>query len=333
MLRVTIRHIFYCILLITTAGQWNCRPDVEEFRAFAGSAEDIRRTLAQAPAASSDSVFTFRRGVPDTTLTLASGLSLELRNTEQLFANEAGATVPCSTCNDLRIEIAEAPRKGDLIGRGISAIGPDKALIDIATAVRIRVVCDGRALRLLPNRTVGLYLPITRNAALFPVASVYSTNESATGIVAPWGGPAGSNQNTVSPIVDTTPQGDVRQGYKFSATTLEWIACGRPVVNVTMAINTCARLPKGFDLTNTQIWWVSEDLNIAAQMPQSPDDTQEYCLTGTPIGESARIIAMAKTGLQWWISDTPFNPENTPLVNVRMTPVEEAAVLALLRGL
>jgi hypothetical protein len=332
MLRFTPRYIFYCVLLITTAGQWNCRPDVVEFRAFAGSVEDIRQMLAQAPADSSETVLIFKRNLPDTTLALASGLRLELLDTERLFANEVGNVVPCSTCEELKIDLAEAPRKGDLIARGISTVGPNNILIDVANAVRIRVTCDGRNLKLLPNRTIGLYLPIFGNTALVTAPIQYNGLDVSAGVLNNWSTPVDSLSRAV-PIEIVSPQGVLKQGYQLRANTLGWIACGQPVINTSTATNTCARLQRGFDQTNTQVWWVSGNQSVAARMSPLPDDTQAYCLSGTPAGQPARIIAVAKTGLQWWLSDYPFNPENVPLVNISMQPVEEDAILALLRNL
>ena len=118
-----LKKLSLYLLLSTLATVWGCRKDVEEFLPYVPTQEDLNQLLIQVPSSSTHAVFPFGGSIPDTTLTTASGVRVFLADTENLFADDSGTPVPCSTCPNLKVEVNTVLRKGDLISRAYSNYG------------------------------------------------------------------------------------------------------------------------------------------------------------------------------------------------------------------
>jgi len=310
-------------LLSTLATVWGCREDVEEFRPYTPAQEDLGQLFVQAPGASTHTVFPFGGSIPDTTLTTASGVRVFLADTENLFADDAGTPVPCSTCPDLKITVTTALSKGDLMARRLPTIStPGGQMLESVGVAHVQATCNGKNLTLLPNRYIKIQLP---------APEVKSGMEVYTGALDGQNKLTGWNSTTTTAFWAEWPiGGGVQQtGYELIA-HLGWSNCARPVNEQTATF--CVTLPAQFSALNTRAFLVFDNIRSVAEM-KGDDNSSEFCFEAAPIGYPVKIVVVSKTGGQYWLVQKPWELGQSTNLSISPQPMSDKDVLAFIKSL
>ncbi|TNE64240.1 MAG: hypothetical protein EP344_03900 [Bacteroidetes bacterium] len=320
-----MKNKYLYLLLSTLATVWSCRKDVEEFRPYTPTQEDLSQLFWQVPDASSHTVFPFGGSIPDTTLTTASGVRVFLADTENLFADDAGTPVPCSTCPDLKIEINTVLDKGDMISRGVlTTEHPDARILESAGIVEVRVTCNGQALELLPDRYIKVQIPadeVKNNMEVFTGSLDVSQQ---------WAGWTSTGTEAFWAEWLLPGNGAQQSGYELILDRLGWNSCARPLPGSSSSF--CVQLPEQFTALNARVYLVFENLPAVVEL-KGTDNSSAFCYPEAPVGYPIRVVTIGKTGGQYWLSST-FTEIGT---NVDMSqtphPVEENNLLNFLTKL
>lgn len=310
-------------LLSTLATVWGCRKDVEEFRPYTPTQEDLGQLFLQAPGASTHTVFSFGGSIPDTTLTTASGVRVFLADTENLFADDTGTPVPCSTCPDLKITVTTALSKGDLMARRLPTIStPEGLMLESVGVVQVQSTCQGKNLQLAPNRYIKIQLP---------AAEVKSGMEVFTGIVAGQNNLTGwsSTQDTVFWAQWPINGGIQQTGYEL-ITQLGWSNCARPIIEQTAPF--CVTLPAQFSALNTRAFLVFDNVRSVVEL-KGDDTSSQFCFEEAPIGYPVKIVVVSKTGGQYWLVQKPWELGQSTNLSIKPQPTSDKDVLAFIKTL
>ncbi len=314
-------YLFLCTLI--TAG--SCRKDVEEFRPYVATQEDLGPLLQQVPDALSRSTFSFGGSIPDTTLTTSSGARVFLADTEQLFADETGATVPCSTCPSLKIDVTTVLRKGDIIARGISTSRyPDALMLESAGVVEIRATCNGKTLQLLPGRYVKVQIPAT---------TVSPGMEVFTGEIDPdtgWQGWAATGTQAFWAEWPSINPPGLQSGYELIVPALGWSNCARPIVEQSSPF--CVSLPGQFTALNARVFLVFDNIRAVAEL-KGDNDTSTFCFAEAPLGYPVKVVVLGKTGGQHWLVSSFTEIGSNVQMSLTPQPLEEQQVIDFLKNL
>lgn len=310
-------------LLSTLATVWGCRKDVEEFRPYTPTQEDLGQLFQQAPGTSTHTVFPFGGSIPDTTLTTASGVRVFLADTENLFADDAGTPVPCSTCPDLKITVTTALSKGDLMARRLPTITtPDGQMLESAGVAHVQATCNGKMLQLLQNRYIKIQLPA---AEVKPGMQVYTGALDGQNNLTGW-----NNTNTTVFWAEWPLGSGVQQtGYEL-ITQLGWSNCARPVIEQTATF--CVTLPEQFSALNTRAFLVFDNIRAVAEM-KGDDNTSQFCFDEAPVGYPVNIVVVSKTGGQYWLVQKPWELGQSTNLALTPQPLSDKDVLAFIKSL
>ena len=150
---------YLLLSILTLSGVWSCRPDAEGFRPYDDSLADINRLLAQVTPVSNPQTFVFGGATADTILSASSGVRVFLSDTEKLFADSNGNTVPFSSCPNLVIEIRYITDRSDLISLGLHTMTTEGKLLESLGMVDVVATCDGTPLKLSPGRSIKVQIP------------------------------------------------------------------------------------------------------------------------------------------------------------------------------
>ncbi len=311
------------VLLSTLTTVWGCREDVEEFRPYTPTQEDLGVLLSQTPGASTHTVFQFGGSIPDTTLTTASGVRVFLADTENLFADDAGTPVPCSTCPDLKVEVTVMLSKGDLIARGVpTTTAPGKNVLESAGVVYVQAYCQGKPLQLRDLRYVKVQIPANDQVTMTLYDGVVDDQEKLAG----WSASADDAFWAVWPVAD----GGTRTGYELIARHLGWSNCARPVVEQSSPF--CVTLPAQFSALNTQVYLVFENKLAVAELSGN-DQSSKFCFPEAPLGHPVRVVAVSKTGGQYWLTNYFTEIGSNVELNLSPQPMLEQEVINFLKAL
>lgn len=319
-----MRRIFLYWLLSTLFGAWSCRKDVDTFRVHGSSIADIEHLVARAPAGATVTQFTFSGPLADTVLSTAGGVRVHLTDTDHLFMDAQGNPVPVSACGLLEIEIIEALRNGDILGRGLSSSTLTGELLESGGMVRVQVRCSGQILRLAFDRNLKIQLA-TAQDDLKTDMFVYNGVLDGAQALAGW-------ENSGEEVYFanwTTPQGG-KMGYELIVTTLGWVNCARPIDE--QATSFCVTLPLGFTPDNTAVYVVFSNQHVVAKPAYDPAN-EEFCLSQAPIGYPVKVVTISKTGAQYWLAQKNTEIGSNAVVEVGPTETTEAALLAFLASL
>jgi hypothetical protein len=298
-----------------------CRDDKDEFVPYVDDQLGLQAIVEALPTASSTTVFTFAGQdlVSDRVLELSSGAKIILENNDALFQSLDGTLQPCSTCNEIKVEIKEAHKPSEWLGWGLPANDNNGTLLDHAPAISITVSCDQKPLELLPSRhirtfvphaTLGNYYIAYPNSAWEPGApnSVFSAN---------W-----------------TIGGTSYTGYEFLVKKMGWTAAIRPFVP-NGSLNFCVKLPEQYNQDNSRVYALCDNnqKNVAELEPM-PDNPGNFCMANAPLGTTIRFVVISKTGPGYWLVDgtTVTATDNTTLGLVPTTSSAQD-IIAFLQGL
>lgn len=316
-----IRFSYWPILFLAL---WGCRKDVEEFQAYAPSAESLGSLLSeQIPSASTYKAFTFNNLSTDEVLETPGGVRIFLIDTDHLFSNAStGLPVQCSTCPDLKIEVTVVLDKRDILARGLNTISDDGILFESGGMVCINASCNGQQLALLPDRNLKVQIPSSNTQQsgffVFDKKASLSTSE-------PW---SQSNQavfNAEWPIFN-----DIQLGYELLLKNLGWSACGRLLTDPSSRF--CIELPMGFADQNTLAYLVFKNQQVVAPL-QFDLGQNKFCYPQTPAGFQVKLVAVSKLGEQYWLGKAETEIGTNATYPLSTQPMTEEAVLDFMRSL
>lgn len=320
-----VKKIYLYLFLCASVTAGSCRKDVEEFRPYVPIKEDLDPLLKQVPDALSSSTFLFGGSIPDTTLTTSSGVRIFLADTEQLFADETGATVPCSTCPSLKMEVTTVLGKGDIIARGISTSRyPDARMLESAGVVEIKASCNGKTLKLLPGRYMKVQIPADN---VSPGMEIFTGNIDP---VAGWQGWTATGTQAFWadwPLVN--PPG-LQTGYELIVPALGWSNCARPVIEQSSPF--CVTLPEQFTALNARVFLVFKNTRAVAEL-KGDDDASTFCFPEAPLGYPVNVVVLGKTGGQLWLVSNFTEIGSNVQMSLTPQPQEEQQVVSFLKNL
>lgn len=317
----------FAVLSTLAVAVWGCRKDVQEFIPYEPTLENLNQLLLQAPDPLTQTDFQFGGNViPDTVLSAASGVRVFLADTENLFADDSGTPVPCSTCPSLKIEVTTVQRKGDFVSRKLpTSRHPDSKMLESAGAVLVRVLCGNKELQLLPNRYLKVQIPV--NSTNQPDMTVFTGVLDAGKNVAGW---SDTNESAFLAKWPLPGSGALQDGYELIVPQTGWCNCARPLTEQSSPF--CVTLPSQFTALNARVYLVFKNNNAVAELTGN-DASSEFCFPEAPLGYPVTIVVVGKTGGQYWLAN-PFTEIGTNVqLPVKPNPLQEQDLINFLKNL
>lgn len=318
-------HIFIYTLLstVTLAGVGGCRKDVETFRRYSPTLEAIRQVLQQVPDPSSKTTFSLSFVKEDKVLVTQNGVRIFLTDTDNLFADANGTPVPCSTCQNLKLEVSEALDKGDIIALGTPTISTSGELMESGGIVRIVASCDGKPLQLLSNRKLKIQIPANNPTDKMKVFNGLVTNENFLG----W-------ENTGQPVYQAewlSDNMDLVQGYEILTPLLDWVNAG--IVLNEPSTTFCVALPDNFNPENTTVYLVVKNTRSVVFFEYNTSE-RAFCYYNAPIGYSVKIVTVSQTpDGRFWLGNKDTEIGTDATVSIAPEQLSEPQLLDFLKSL
>jgi hypothetical protein len=310
-------------LLSTLLGMLGCRTDVSQFRPYSASVADIRQSLAQVPDPATHSVFQLAGLDHDTILTTAGGVRVFLTDTEQLFQDEAGTPVPCSTCTNLTVEVTEVIRKGDMVARGLPTSTTNQQPMESVSIVQLVVRCDNKLLNLYLDRYIKVQVPSDELKPNLGLWSGVMAGDSLTG----WS----QAPNTAVAWADwPNGVGNTQTGYELITRQLGWLNAAALISDPTTQF--CVSLPAGFDEENSQVFvLLKNNRSVFALSPGTHFGT--FCLNSAPLGYPVQLITLTKLGDQFLLGNAQTEIGTNAVVNVQPLGTSEGEIIQFIKSL
>ncbi len=314
------------VLSTLSVAVWGCRKDVQEFIPYKPKLENLDQLLLQTPDPTTQTVFQFGGNViPDTILAAASGVRIFLADTENLFEDNTGTPVPCSTCPSLKVEVTTVLRKGDFVARKLpTSTYPESEMLESAGAVYVRVLCGNKELQLLPSRYLKVQIPASTNHSDMTVfTGVVDAEKNLTG----W---SNTNEPAFLAKWPLPGSGALQDGYELIVPQTGWSNCARPLTE--QGSSFCVTLPDQFTALNARVFLVFKNNNAIAELTGT-DESSEFCFPQAPLGYPVTIVVVGKTGEQYWLAN-PFTEIGTNVqLSVTPVPLQEQDLINFLKSL
>lgn len=315
--------IYALLSTLTLAGVGGCRKDVETFRPYPPTLESIQQMLQQVPDASTKTSFSLNAVTEDKVLVTPNGVRVFLTDPDNLFADDNGNPVPCSTCQTLHVEVTEALDKSDIIAYNVPTTTTDGDLLESGGMARIVVSCDGKALQLLPNRQLKVQIPAENPVDNMLVFNGVMANDTFLG----W-------ENVILPVFQAEWQNtnmDIVKGYELLTPLLGWINADRFVNEQPTSF--CVDLPDNFNPENTIAYLVIKNIRSVALLEY--DLTKHtFCTDNAPIGFPVKIVTVSQTAEgQYWLGNQETEIGTNATVTVDPKQVSEQQMLDFLKSL
>ncbi|MBL7797132.1 MAG: hypothetical protein JNJ90_11615 [Saprospiraceae bacterium] len=315
------------VLSTLSVAVWGCRKDVQEFIPYKPVLENLDQLLLQTPDPTTRSVFQFGGAViPDTILTSTSGVRVFLADTENLFADNAGTPVPCSTCPSLKVEVTTVLRKGDFLARKLpTSTYPDSEMLESAGAVQVRVLCGNKELQVLPSRYLKVQIPTasTNQSNMTVYTGVLDAEKNLSG----W---SDTNEPAFLAKWPLPGSGDQQDGYELIIPQTGWSNCARPLNEQSSSF--CVTLPEQFTALNARVFLVFKNNNAIAELT-GDDESSEFCFPQAPLGYPVTIVVVGKTGEQYWLTNLFTEIGTNVQLSVTPVPMQEQDLLNFLKNL
>lgn len=309
----------YGLLLLVFLG---CRKDVEEFQPYAPSATELSALLSdRVPQAAAVSTFALSNLASDKVLETSAGVQVFLVDTDQLFVKQgSGIPVPCSTCPDLKIEVTEVFKKGEILARGLHTVSDSGRAFESAGMVQITARCNGQLLELLPGRQVKVHLPSASTTDDF---WVFEQGAEASG-----------RWTFVSqPVYEAewlSASGSTQRGYELLLDQLGWSAAGRFLESP--ASSFCIQMPTGFGEQNTLSCVVFKDRQVVIPL-QFDLGKNLFCFPLMPVGYLVQPVAVSKLGDQFYLGKGQTEVGTNAVFPLSTQIMTEEAVVNFVKGL
>jgi hypothetical protein len=310
---------FLLIGIFLTIG---CRKDIYTFTPYPDSVGDIKAFLSQnLRSTNATTTFYFSRAIPDTILTTPNNVRVWLSDTENVFQDENGATVPCSTCNDLKVEVTEYLKKSDMLGNDVTTASDGK-LVESGGIINLRITCGNNELRLRPNEYIRVQFPVNSEADLLPNMMIYYGSKPDNSSIN-W---ALSTKSVGNSSWGFDP--NINWAYELRSDSLGWIGAAR-VVNDPQS-KFCIKLDQQFNDKNTLVYVTFDGKNMIAPTLGNFQN-QEFCFENTPIGYPVKIVTISKIGNQWHLGKGSTETGTNTIVNTTPETVTEADLVTYLK--
>lgn len=288
---------------------WRCRQDEDDFLAYANTLTAVDQLIRQVPDPSIYTAFKLSGNIPDTVLTTGSGMQIQLTDAEHLFADPAGAPVPCSVCDEVLIELTEIRKKGDMVAYRLHTAGDDGSLLDAVAMVEFRASCDGMPLTLLDDRIVLLRLPVSGASLTEAYRAVVPDADST---VFQWHLPGDPAFFAEWPVQST-----LMKGYELVLNQTGRVACAR-LLDAPAVSTFCVQLDAPpYNNQNTRIYLIFEGANSVVELQAVPG-TSQFCYAFAPLGYPVQVVSLSNTSSGFELgnykteigtnSETPLNP-------------------------
>ncbi|MEQ1744270.1 MAG: hypothetical protein ABMA02_02510 [Saprospiraceae bacterium] len=312
------------LYILAAAG---CRKDEQKFIPYEPVQENLGSLLGKVPDASTQTVFQFGGSVvPDTILTSTSGVRVFLVDTENLFADETGTSVPCSTCPALKIEVTTALSKSEFVAHRLpTSTYPDPKMLESVGAVNVRVFCGAKELQLLPSRYLKVQLPALTDAQSDMLAFVGVLDMEKN--VAGWSGTGEPAFLAQWPLPGSGAQ---QSGYELIARQIGWSNCARPLTEPGSTF--CVKLPEQFTALNARVFLVFQNKNAVAEL-KGNDASSKFCFSGAPLGYPVNVVVVGKTGAQYWLANLFTEVGTNVELPVTPLPLSEEDLINFLKSL
>jgi hypothetical protein len=318
-----LKYSVFIVFLSALLGV-HCRKDVEFFRAYPSSVTEIRQTLAQVPDPTTRSLFALQNLRKDTVLTTAGGLRLILSDTESLFQDAlSGASVSCSACANLTLEVIEVMKKGDMLARELPAATQQGDPLECAFMVFLKFSCDGKEIKPRADRSVKIQVP-----AAPPVADLLLWQGSANDTqLAAWDlAPDSADILTA----EWPAAGNPVSGYELVVKNTGWLCAGK--IQAGQRTNYCVQMPPGFDAENSRVFLLMKNSRSVFRL-QPNTDNNLFCVDGAPAGLPVQLITISKLGTQFLLGNA--DPQTDVHSKVVVTPkyATPAEIIQLIKNL
>lgn len=295
------------VLVLLTC--WRCRQDEEDFRPYPNTLTAVDQLIRQVPDPSVYTAFRLSGAIPDTVLNTGSGMQIQLTDAENLFADENGAPVPCSVCDEVLIELTEIRKKGDMVAYRLHTAGDDGSLLDAVAVVDFRVSCDGKPLTVLNDRNVLLRLPVSGASLTEAYRAVFPDVDST---VFKWNLPGEPAFFAEWPVQST-----LLKGYELVLNQTGRVACAR-LLDAPSVSTFCVQLDAPpYNNQNTRMYLVFEGANSVVELHTVPG-TNHFCYDFAPLGYPVQVVSLSNTNSGFELgnykteigtnSETPLDP-------------------------
>jgi hypothetical protein len=317
-------HINWTILLFLgiflTVG---CRKDVDTFTPYGDSVPEIKQFLSEnIKSTNATTTFYFSRAIPDTILTTPNNVRIWMYDTENIFQDEAGLAVPCSTCDDLKVEVTEYLKKSDMLANDITTAS-DGTLLESGGMIKLRITCNNLPLKLRTNEYIRVQLPVENETDLLPAMKTFYGQKNLN-----------TSFNWVDGLKDVYNANwgfdpNKKWGYDILSDSLGWIGAGK-FLNDTPA-KFCVKLESKFNNKNTLVYVTFAGKRSIAPTEGSFQD-QKFCFENTPIGYPVKIVTISKIGDTWFLGKEDTETGTNSTVNTTPTEVTEGDLVNYLQS-
>jgi hypothetical protein len=319
-----LRYTYLALFAALAAGWSACRKDESGFLPYDQTLDVLDVMLSEVPSSAATAVIGLSGLSRDTVLTTPAGTRIRLTDTDALFADSLGRVVPCSTCGDLEIIITEVRRKGDMLARQLHTACENGSVLDVTAMVNVRVYCEGRALSLLKDRNVAVF--VASGQPLDDREMTYQGQFSTAHGLIHWRSPEASAYFAEW----VTAGGDVERGYEMVQEQLGWIACGR-ALEAPSSVGFCVSLSAPYNVRNTRSYLVFEQANALLWLASRPG-TYQYCVEA-PRGYPVSVLSLSSLNNDFLLGNFKTETGTNTEANLAPVPVETSELLVFLRNL
>jgi hypothetical protein len=311
-------------LALLSASWMGCQRDISVFEPEEITQAQLLSFLQTAPQAATKTVFTLNGLSKDTMLTTPGGVRVFLTDTDALFGNSSTVATPCSSCTDLRMEVTEVVKRGDMVARGLPSIGIDGAWLENAGAVLVEVFCNGQALKILNGRSIKIQLPAAATANDYEVYVAELDGQHLNG----W-------KNTGQVVYQAEwllPSGSQQEGFEILAAQTGWNSAQKTFS--TTSNELCIDLPTYYNADNTLAFVMVDGRKVIAPLQPSIVGGQTvFCYDHVPAGYNVQIVVLTKVGDEYWLGYQKTESGTSSTFVVTPNKSTDGSVLDFLKNL
>ncbi len=285
-------------LLLALSALTQCRPDViEEFVPLGSQESAILGLLQQAADPNAETTLTLSFPDADTIrMSTSRGSEVEIRNPQTDLVNEQGVTVPCKSCNELKITLKEVTTNRQLVAHGLNMHSSALKVARTTGALFLEIYCDGKLLQPAPDAELFVELvnldPLVNQVQHF--TAVLDQNKR----IVNW-------ENTPDHFIyNFTRSNTIYQGYEFQIKKFGWNVGLIPLQASTGAF--CLNMDPKYNSENAFAYLILGSERAAVRMPFDTNRGQ-FCLEGVPLDLNAKVFVISKLADSWQTDQADVN--------------------------